>query len=344
MPEISVIIPIYKVENYLSRCVDSIINQSLKDIEIILVDDGSPDSCPRLCDEYSILDNRIKVIHKKNEGLGNARNSGLDIANGQYIAFVDGDDFLPLDALELMYDASQGGKIDIVSGAVYNSWYQGCTPKVFYSFDEEKEGLGIVEALADLTASDWGDNSSNKRNLAVWGCIFKRSVIADNNIRFHSERDVIAEDIVFDYDLYLRIKSIKYIPQPVYYYCLNQQSLSRTFLPEKIDRLDILYGYLSSSPFAKQNKIIRMRQFKLYVFLSSIFHSQILQSAISCKRKRDLCFKIYNKQIWNTIPKEYDISKLPHRYQYYLDVFRGKKFLKALFRQYLYTLRRKFKK
>ena len=91
---ISVIIPIYKVEKYLRECIDSIINQSFKNLEIILVDDGSPDNCGKICDEYAKKDNRLKVIHKENGGLSSARNAGLDIATGEYISFVDSDDYV----------------------------------------------------------------------------------------------------------------------------------------------------------------------------------------------------------------------------------------------------------
>ena len=100
MTKISVIVPIYKVEKYLARCVDSIINQTYKNLEIILVDDGSPDGCGAMCDEYAKKDERIKVIHKENGGLSSARNAGLDIATGDYIAFVDSDDRLSSDAYE----------------------------------------------------------------------------------------------------------------------------------------------------------------------------------------------------------------------------------------------------
>ena len=88
MPKISIIVPVYNVEQYINRCIDSLLGQTLKDIEIILVDDGSPDQCPQICDEYARKDSRIKVIHKKNNGLGYARNSGLELATGEYIALI----------------------------------------------------------------------------------------------------------------------------------------------------------------------------------------------------------------------------------------------------------------
>lgn len=93
---ISVIVPIYKVERYLNKCLDSIVNQTYKELEIILVDDGSPDGCPKICDEWGLKDSRIRVIHKANAGLGLARNSGLEVATGKYVAFIDSDDFIDL--------------------------------------------------------------------------------------------------------------------------------------------------------------------------------------------------------------------------------------------------------
>ena len=100
MADVSIIVPVYKVEKYLARCVESLINQTLKNIEIILVDDGSPDNCPALCDKWAEKDERIKVIHKENAGLGFARNSGMEIAEGRFIGFVDSDDYVKNDMFE----------------------------------------------------------------------------------------------------------------------------------------------------------------------------------------------------------------------------------------------------
>ena len=103
MPAISVIVPIFNVENYVRKCVDSILNQTFSDIEIILVDDGSTDASGRICDEYLSKDDRIRVIHKENGGLSDARNAGLDMCTGEYIGFVDGDDYIDGDMYELLY-------------------------------------------------------------------------------------------------------------------------------------------------------------------------------------------------------------------------------------------------
>ena len=109
MPKISVIVPIYNVEKYLRRCVDSILNQTFSDFELILVDDGSPDNCGKICDEYAVKDRRIVVIHQKNGGLSTARNAGIDWAfvnsNSQYLSFIDRDDWVHPDFLEFLYRA-----------------------------------------------------------------------------------------------------------------------------------------------------------------------------------------------------------------------------------------------
>ena len=101
---ISIIIPVYKVEKYIYKCIDSVLNQTYKNLEIILVDDGSPDKCPEICEEYAKKDNRIKIIHKKNGGLSDARNAGLKVATGKYIGFVDSDDYIEKDMYQVLYN------------------------------------------------------------------------------------------------------------------------------------------------------------------------------------------------------------------------------------------------
>lgn len=112
-PKVSIIVPVYKVEQYLDSCVHSLLNQTLKDIEIILVDDGSPDKCPIICDLYAQKDTRVKVIHKTNEGLGMARNSGIEFATGEYITFCDSDDYVDLETYETVYQICKKKNLDM---------------------------------------------------------------------------------------------------------------------------------------------------------------------------------------------------------------------------------------
>ena len=117
-PLISVIVPIYNVEKYLDRCVGSIINQTYKNLEIILVDDGSPDNCPQMCDDYAKKDSRIKVVHKENGGLSDARNAGMKVATGEYVSFIDSDDYISLDFYETLLETIVDNDSDIVECSV----------------------------------------------------------------------------------------------------------------------------------------------------------------------------------------------------------------------------------
>ena len=119
---VSVIVPIYKVEKYLNKCVDSIINQSYKNLEIILVDDGSPDKCGEICDKYAEKDSRVKVIHKENGGLSDARNAGIDIAKGDYLLFVDSDDWITSNICEVLIKNANDNLSDIIACNQYESF------------------------------------------------------------------------------------------------------------------------------------------------------------------------------------------------------------------------------
>ena len=121
-PIISVIIPIYNVEEFLPKCIDSVLNQTLKNVEIILVDDGSTDNSSIICDEYALLDNRITVIHKKNEGLSASRNIGIDVAKGNYLAFVDSDDWIEESMFEIMYNTIVTNDADMVVCNYYEDY------------------------------------------------------------------------------------------------------------------------------------------------------------------------------------------------------------------------------
>lgn len=119
MPTISVIVPVYKVEPYIRKCVDSILGQTFSDIQVILVDDGSPDQCGKICDEYAKQDNRVEVIHKENGGLSDARNAGIPYAKGEYIIFLDSDDYIENDMFEYMYTRIKDSGADMATCGLY---------------------------------------------------------------------------------------------------------------------------------------------------------------------------------------------------------------------------------
>jgi len=194
-PLISIIIPIYKVEDYIRCCIDSILSQTYKNLEIILVDDGSPDNCGSVCEEYSLKDKRIKVIYKKNGGLSSARNAGLDIASGEYIGFVDSDDWIENDMYESLYNAIIFHKADI---SVCGRYIASGNKITTISDSEKAEVFTRCEALSELVLDEY----SGMKNFA-WDKLYKKELF--DNVRYPEGK--CYEDIFTTYKLFsLQIK------------------------------------------------------------------------------------------------------------------------------------------
>lgn len=246
-PKVSIIVPIYNVEKYLDRCMQSLLNQTLKEIEIILVDDESPDNCPAMCDQYARQDDRIKVIHKKNGGLGFARNSGLEIATGEYVVFIDSDDYVKTEALAALYDiASQ-----YFSDAVYANFYryqQGVATVPVNEIQDFKQINGeneVREFLFSMIGANPEYPKDRKYGMSVWRALYRLEIIKQNNVVFPSERQYISEDIVFHLEFLSRAKSITLTPENYYYYCLNANSLTSSFLADRFEKYKYLHNALS---------------------------------------------------------------------------------------------------
>lgn len=175
-PRISIVVPIYKVEEYLDKCIKSLINQTYKEIEIILVDDGSPDRCPKMCDEYAEEDDRIKVIHKVNGGLSDARNYGLKESTGEYVLFVDSDDYIELDTCEKFLYIIKSNKPDIIVGNAYrinnNKSYL-----MKHSMDTNGKMIRGTEYLKE-------ELKSSSMYMAAWLNLYNREFLVKNNLQF----------------------------------------------------------------------------------------------------------------------------------------------------------------
>lgn len=217
-PLISVIVPVYNVEKYLDRCIQSIVDQTYKDIEIILVDDGSPDNCPKMCDEWAQKDSRIKVIHKKNEGVSSARNAGIDAANGDFIGFVDGDDFINPQFYETLVLQAEKNKADI-SACYFNYFNDDYS---VYKRDEcyikSQKNFTSKELLNDYFDSCKGEWVSFC-NKIIRSCLF-------SGLRFPKNR--VFEDWTLAPMIYSRASVICFIPKPLYGYVIHSGSAVRT--------------------------------------------------------------------------------------------------------------------
>lgn len=211
--KISVIIPVYKVEKYLAKCLDSVISQTYRELEIILVDDGSPDGCGEICDEYASKDERIKVIHKENGGVARARNAGLDIASGDYIGFVDSDDWIEPDMYELLIKnaVKYGADMSMCGETVYDNGELIAT-----SSSDEIVQLNRIEAKKYTVVGG--------RMGFIWNKIYSRHIIKD--IRFSPEYGC-SEDLMFVYQLLENTDKVVIDNRAKYNYFRNEGGITK---------------------------------------------------------------------------------------------------------------------
>ena len=225
-PLVSVIVPVYKVEPYLRRCLDSIVRQTYKNLEIILVDDGSPDGCPAICDEYAAKDSRIVVVHKENGGLSDARNAGLEIAKGEYISFVDSDDWVADVYIEALWTAleSQKAELAVCNYHVTESSY---TLKISDCDYKPSEVLEPVQAVKKLWSKD------AVAFVTSWGKLIKASLL--DGLRF--PKGFIHEDEYTTYKILYRASKTVFLNLPLYFYFQRKDGIIGKVKPDSLTRL-----------------------------------------------------------------------------------------------------------
>lgn len=236
---ISIIVPIYNVQQYLSKCIESIFAQSFRDIEIILVDDGSTDECPQMCDEFAKQDCRIRVIHKKNGGLSDARNAGMKVAQGEWIYFLDSDDWMHPEALQTLYDFAKENNCDVVQGGLYYAYED----HLLYRQPSRKELKQCVldneDAMHQLVVND------RVKNFA-WGKLYKTELI--RGVEFPVGK--YFEDSFWQHLIMHRVKKYGIVDDPLYYYRQRENGISGNFSERN---LDLLKGYEERISFIKRN-------------------------------------------------------------------------------------------
>lgn len=212
---ISVIIPIYNVVQYLSQCMDSVLTQSYQDLEIIMVDDGSTDECPKLCDEYEAKDSRVRVIHKKNGGLSGARNAGMKVATGEWIYFVDSDDWAAHGAIEKLYQFAVENRCDVVQGGLYYAYHDHLLYRKANKKEQKHTILGRHDAMRDLIIND------RVKNFA-WGKLYRTDLIKDIDFPVGKYfEDSFWQHLVMD-----RVERYGIVDEPLYYYRQREDSIS----------------------------------------------------------------------------------------------------------------------
>lgn len=282
----SVIVPIYNVEKYVRKCIESILNQTYRDFEVILVDDGSPDQCPQICDEYAQKDKRIKVIHKKNEGLVAARNTGIKSAIGEYICYVDGDDWIAENLLETVWNrAIKKYDIEMVVYSAVRQYdnHQEEIPK------SVPEGLYNKEKLYKDVYPYMMYDSRKPFCIGLifpvaWNKIFKREFLLKHYCK--EEKIRMGEDNAFVFECLYRANSVYFIDEKLYYYNqLNTESIVHSYDRNRFKNNTLLMSYIEEKIGGESVTLDnQINALKVYWLIMAVFHE--IKSGQSIKEAR----------------------------------------------------------
>lgn len=282
MPEISVIVPVYNVGKLVKRCLDSLINQSFKDIEIIIINDGSTDDSEDYLRPY-LADNRIIYIkNEKNEGLGNARNRGISHSSSKFISFVDSDDWIDLDLYKVMLENAANTNSDIIICGVQNEYENCICSKERYRYIYSNV-ISKEKAISLLSRSEANNYMISP---VVWNKIYKKNLLTENNITFLGNS--YWEDNLYSFQIFTQAKKISIVPSVYYHYYQRENSITNTFSKKHIDDLIISYKMLKS--YLEENSFDVKYQKEFYSYLDRAIASllDILfkgESTVSMQKK-----------------------------------------------------------
>lgn len=307
---ISIVVPIYNVEQYLSRCIDSILNQTYKNIEVLLINDGATDNSGKICEQYAVKDKRIRVIHKENGGLSDARNVGIDNANGKYICFVDSDDYVKKEYVETLY------KLCLDYGVSISQ----CSFEIFHDYDSMSDDLGDTNTKSKLISGlEMLNNMYSQKgveNIVAWNKLFKKELFTD--VRYPVGK--IHEDEATIYKVIYKEENVAVTNKSLYRYYQRSDSITNDkFSLKRLDYLDALEGRLEFFKDSNESVLFAktLRQY--------CYHSLILY--YKCKVEIKDCKAI--------------LKKILDKYTYYINKLFQQGQLKGI-RKYIYLIGGKF--
>lgn len=314
---ISIIVPVYKTEPYLQKCLQSIVNQTYRTLEIILVDDGSPDRCPQICDEWAKKDSRISVIHQENSGLGKARNSGIEKAKGSYLAFVDSDDEIEPDMYEKLLAAAESCKADICYCGCKDVSSKGVvagTPPLKFSYKGDEIRTEFIPQVLGTLPSD---RHTVFCGVSSTSALYHAALLQKAGIRFLSERsDNISEDLDFNLKTCCHAEIIQIIPDTPYLYIKREiNSLTSSYRSDRFEMVKKLYRQLMS--FAESQRIAPVCQQRIETtFLNGMIG--VIKTLVAAKKAKIFTGDLHEEMnqicrdpMVSSVLKDYPIFQLP---------------------------------
>lgn len=312
LPAVSIVVPIYNQERYLAQCLDSLLAQTLEEIEIIGVDDGSTDRSGEILDTYAADHENIQAVHRENGGLGPARNSGLDVACGRYVGFVDSDDWVHENMYEGLYDAAEAASADIAVGG-HEEWTNSkMTASYAHPFAGKKmTGCAEVDKCRGLFYGRTpGDNETVPYPVAVCFQLYRRDLIESTNARFH---EVLSEDVFFNLDVYKGADKVVFTDACGYCYRKDmQESITRTFSAEKTKRYIDFFELLeqcSESEREPEAALIRARRKMVDYSRSYVF--MVEKSGLSVREKVEAVKRLTDSEVFMRFCADYPRSEMP---------------------------------
>ena len=321
-PLISVVVPVYNVEKYLRECLDSILAQTYQNIEVILVDDGSKDSSGVICDEYAQRHENFRVVHKENAGLGMARNTGLEYVKGEYVTFLDSDDWLEPDMIQQLYNGIVSQNVDVCKAGFRRVTNE---KEVLFERSYQDEYYPGEYARLELLPRMIGSSPSQHDSIEMCVCavLYKVSHIKQHVLRFPSEREVISEDLVFNID-YMQYADGAYITSFLgYFYRVNWNSLTKSYRADRFEAVKhfyrVVYEKLENLGY-NQSEIQRLQRL-FFVYVRMCIAQEIPER--SHKTKADNLMKIKmmcNDDLVKTIIKNYPVEQLGLKQQAFIKL------------------------
>lgn len=320
---VSIVVPVYNAKDYLERCISHLISQSMDNIEIILVDDGSVDNSLNLCNFYAERDNRIRVYHQSNSGPAAARNSGMRIASGKWICFVDPDDYVDVDYCKASYDFGEKSGADIVMfDAVKEGEHLDFADKSMVITSTED----ILDIRCDILYPYMIGSSGNihvkklqrfgKRKdiplAAPWNKLYKRSFLCDNNLQFPQELKTL-DDMTFNFVAFGYARKVAYLHRELYYYCFNKKSITNKYDPERISKDTAVFRMISE--YISDNNICEGSDERNCRLVQAYYARVIKSFAILCR----LCF--FNNNSSKTLKQQLSFSKETMNMEIYKEAF-----------------------
>lgn len=322
MKTLSVVIPIYKIkEKYLRECLNSISLQQTNEIEVILVDDGSPDDCGKICDEYAMKDNRLKVIHQENQGVSVARNIGIKESNGKWITFIDPDDWIETNWVEVILNTVKNVDVDIIMFDYYQEFATKQAPQFLMS----KSGFLNEEYMEAIKIAPFNQLIINNKHKeyesnVIWNKVYRANLIKDNNILFDPKARK-GQDVIFNAEIFQLTSCIFYIHKPLYHYRYLQESITNRYNPK--------VRYYNEIAFKHYERIIDT--YSLPNEYKKAFYARVLTRLYSCMR-----LFYFHKQ--NTMP----FALIKNELNQILDSYPYNVALKAIDNSYLTSSERLF--